>query len=165
MAAGTRTAPDVSVAAVATILSLSFIDSVGDIRTESVRLVGVPSGAAMEAYVAAVAAATTSSLYRVDISYTYEGARTVQNTTADGRFSADDKVRITMRDTTLGITKRHYVPAPVAELFEANSENIDTAAVTFTNLTTAIDAIEPASWNFSTVAFTEHSESNSPQSL
>lgn len=164
MAAGTRTAPTIDGTPSSKIVSYSFIDVVKDIRTESFVVPGTATSLQIEALIAAIAADSCASLFEVQVKEVYSGARLVSNATADGKYSADDKMYITIRDSALRVTRRLYVPAPVAELFDANSETVITTPLIFTNLT---DAITPllGSFQFSTVAFVERKESNTPQNL
>lgn len=164
MAAGTRTAPTVNGTPSSKILSYSVIDAQGDVRTESFVVPGTATPAQIEALIAAIAADSVASLFEVKVQEVYSGQKGKQNATLDGRESADDKVYITVRDAALRLTRRLYVPAPIAGLFVADSETINTGATLFTDLTTALTPLL-GTFLFSTVSFVEHQESNTPQQL
>lgn len=162
MAAGTRTAPTVSGTPVSKIISYTAIDAYGDVRSKSLVVAGTVTPAQIEALVAAIAADTCASVFEVKVQEVYSGQRSKTNATLDGRDSADDNMFITLREPSLRLTRRVYVPAPVTELFVAGTEQIDLASTNFTDLT---DAITPmlGTFLFSTVKFVEHQEDNEAQ--
>lgn len=164
MSAGVRTAPTVNGAPVTKIVSYSVIDVYKDVRTESFLVDGAATPAQIEALIAAVAAGCTGSLFEVKVQEVYAGARQVGNATGLGRQSADDKLFVTVREPSLKATKRLYVPAPAAELFQANSEIVDTTDQLFIDITNALTPLL-GTYTFSTVSFTERSESNTPTAL
>lgn len=164
MAAGTRTAPTIDGAPASKIVSYSLIDITGDVRSKSFVVAGTATAAQIEALAAAIAAASTASMFEVSVKEVYSGQKGKTNATVDGRSSADDLLYITVRDPALRVTRRVYVPAPVAELFNVNSEEITITAAEFTALTTALTPLL-GTFQFSTAAFVEHQESNQPTQL
>lgn len=125
---------------------------------------GSATNAQIEAAVAAVAGGSAASMFEVSVKEVYSGAANKNNATADGRDSADDYVYITLREPSLRLTKRFYVPAPENGMFLANSEQIDLTSAQFVALTTALTPVL-GTFTFSTVAFVEHQDSNEAQQL
>jgi len=164
MAIGTRTAPTVSGTPTTKLVSYSVVDITGDKRSHSFVVAGAATNAQIEALIAAIQGGSASSVFEVRITDLYAGAANLNNASADGRPSADDKMYITLRDAANRVTKRLYVPSPEAGLFVANSEEIDISVAQFTALTAALTPLL-GSFTFSTVAFVEHQESNTPQQL
>lgn len=165
--AGTRTAPTVDgTSFIQKRLAMSFRGADGDAKTVSGLIPDGATPAQIEAVVAAIAAGSTASLYSVEITDVYIGADSVQNADGSGgRTSVQDLIRFSMKNLPQGFSKRYYVPAPVSDFFLANSETIDTIDVVFTDITSALDALEPAEVTFSTVGFVEHQETNKAQKL
>lgn len=160
MAAGTRTAPDVTSAPSYKTVSWSVI-GINDSKsvTRSVNINGGASVAEIEALIAAIAAMTTGSMHQVKVSDVFSGAESQTNATADGRPSVDDFAVLTGKNPNQNQTRRVYVQAPVAEIFAPNSENILTTQALVVALKTAWDAVA-AGYTGSWMKFAEHQESN-----
>jgi len=165
MASGTRTASDITTAPSYRRLSWSSI-GVNDSKvvTKSVLVNGGATLAQLEALVVAIQAMTTASIFKIEVSDVFVGAKSQANATGDGRASVDDFFVLRGKSPIQNATRRVYVPAPVAEIFDANSENIQTDDVLVTNLVTAWDAVS-AGYDAEAVFFVEHQESNEVQTL
>jgi len=165
MASGMRTAPDVTTAPSFKRLSWSVI-GVNDSKvvTKSVIISAAATNVQIEALVVALQALTTASIFKVEVSEVFQGASAQSNATGDGRASVDDFLVLTGKNPALNATRRVYVPAPVSDIFDANSENIQTDDALITALIGAWDVLD-AGFNSAWINFVEHSESNEKQTL
>jgi hypothetical protein len=125
MVAGTRTAPDVIGTPTALLLSLHFIDNSDDIWSESHSIPVGTTAAAQEAYIDAVQAGSTASIYKVGRSFEFGTDALADSSNAapsDGfakSQSVFDSLNITMKHTTIPDMKNKIVrvPAPLAQMF------------------------------------------------
>lgn len=164
MAVGTRTAPTVDGTPASHIVSMSFVDSRGDSRTESFVIIGALVQSEVEALVSAIAGASEASLYEVKVSAVYSGAKNLSNANSVGSGSADDKVFLTLRDSINRVTKRLYIPSPDVTILPAGGETVNTGATEFVAITNALTPLL-GTYTFSTVSFVERQESNRAQQL
>lgn len=165
MAAGTRTAGDVT--GTPTVKRISWsMQGINDDKSvsHSYLISNLSTNVELEAFLDAIQALSTASMWEVRKTDVFSGVRSKSNATGDGRPSVDDKFFMTMKSVAQANTRQVIVPAPVSDIFDANSENIQTTDALVVALKTAADAIG-AGYVGSWVSFTEYSETNEKQGL
>lgn len=128
MAAGTRTAPDVTTTATSKHIGVHFIDISGDTWSESHIIPAAATNAQIEAYLDALQAATGASIYKVEVSQMFGTDALADSTNASNddlkSASVFDKVGVTLKHTTDPEKKNKIVtiPAPIAEIMSRNPD-------------------------------------------
>lgn len=140
-------------------LSVSLIDVSGDIRTVSGRIAVGALAADIETFVAALAAATNASIYKVSDQMIYIGAESPTNALEAAKSaSVFDNVVALFTDVAADRSENVFIPAPIGDLFLGETDNVDpteTAAVT-----TAWAAIDFGSPTLKSLRYTERREIN-----
>lgn len=161
---GTRTAPDVSVAAPSNVGStLHLIDASGDQFTDFVPSLAAPTVAQIEAWAAAYQAASNASLWGVTIAQQWEGDIDADNALALYRGSVKDGVNMLFKNVATLDTISPRLVAPVIEAMQGNQDIPLVSSDEMTDLITALLAIL-SGYNLQSVQFTERRErSNNPR--
>lgn len=165
MASGTRTAPDLTGTPTAKRISWK-VQGINDNKAVSHSLLVnfLATDAQLEAQIVAIQALSTATIFEVTVSEVYSGTRSKSNATGDGRPSVDDKLTLTTKSVTAGNTRQVVIPAPVSDIFEPNSENLqltDPLIVALKDATDAIDGSYEPVW----INFVEYSETNTKQTF
>lgn len=158
MPAGTRTAPNVSVASPNPIqTTLHLIDASGDLWTENLPYPATQTLADVEAFAAAYQAATQSSLYQVTQTNVWAGDPDPQNAVAGFRGSISDGVNLLWKDLTAGKTISPRLVAPIEAVMQGNQDIPLLSATEFTALIVAIGTLL-VSYNLESAQFTGRRE-------
>lgn len=125
MAAGTRTAPDVTTAATTRLMSIFFVDISGDTWSEAISVPADATQAEMEALVDGIQASTHASIYQVDLESRWGGKQLMEaeNATIGGKStSVYDRLSMTAKHTLdpEKKDKRISIPAPLYDMFINN---------------------------------------------
>lgn len=105
-------------------LSLSMIDDSGDVRSVSNRVASDATPAEIEAYVAALAASTNASIFKVTLSHVYDGDESPSDALSDMKSaSVFDNIVALWSDTAAGRSENTFVPAPIIALFTGDTDN------------------------------------------
>ncbi len=140
-------------------LSVTMIDDSGDQRTVSNRIAVDADAADIEAYVAALAAATNASIFRVEVGQAYVGAESPSDALSDMKSaSVYDNVVALWSDVTAGRTDNTFVPAPKIALFTGDTDNPSITALSALNA--AFAAIVFGTPALKSLRYTERREIN-----
>lgn len=154
----TRTAPTIDGTPTSSTVRLRWIDAKGDLRSDSYRI-EIVTPALIETFVAAMSAASNASLYEVDVSANYVGARSKSNGTDDVFESKDQNVVMQMGNINLDKLDL-YLPAPDDANFVAGTEQPDPAATELSDITTAFAALKTVTYTPTQYRFTERRDKN-----
>ena len=157
--AGTRTAPAVNGTAQYKSASFSLVDASGDIRSVTLRVPAAATNAQIEAVGAALQAATSASVWKIEVQDTYEGSLATSNAEAEFDGSVFDNISIGFRDIGTGATQTAYIPAPVPALV-GEGDDVDIEAALFTAYRDAVDTALAANYTPRYTRFTERREIN-----
>jgi hypothetical protein len=163
MASGTRTAPTINGTGTYKQISVTFVSVIEDTpRSESYILAPGSSDAEIEAFIVALQAESTASIHKVAVSDVYVGLALKSNATADGKPSLDDKLVIRTKNQAHNNIRYVNVPAPIAENFLANSEDVNMDLTENTALQALLTAWDPIddSYNAQAIFLSERSETN-----
>lgn len=161
---GTRTAPDITGAATFIEISLRWIDSVGDVRSDASLIDATASDAEIEAVAATMVLGSNASLYAVRKTEVFEGAKTKANALAAVRESVQDNI-VYHAKSTGRVDRRAFLPSPLAAVFVANTETPDDGDTVITNLIAAWLAAWKGTFASVSLRFTERREINEKVNL
>lgn len=158
-----RSAPTVdSVAGVTFVhVAVRLIDQSGDYRTVSHDIAAADAtDAKIEAYVAALAAATHADVFEVRVTNVFGAVPDSSNAIDAPKDSVFDNFVFQLKNT-LNQSVRGFIPAPEWTLFIANTDQLDPTNADIIAYLTALEAIY-ADGNYSTVGarYTERREIN-----
>lgn len=140
-------------------LSVTMIDDSGDQRTVSNRIAVDADAADIEAYVAALAAATNASIFRVEVGQVYVGAESPENAlSAMKSASVYDNIVGLWSDVLAGRTDNTFVPAPTIALFTGDTDNPSITSLSALNA--AFAAIAFGDPDLKSLRYTERREIN-----
>jgi len=164
MPAGTRTAPNVSVASPTSIqATLHLIDASGDLYTENIPYPATQTLADVEAFAAAYQAATQASVYQVTQNNIWLGDPDPQNAMAGYRGTVAEGVNMLWRNLTTNITHNPRLVAPIEDVMQGNQDIPLLSVAEFTALITAIGTLLVGS-NIESAQFTGRRErKNNPR--
>lgn len=162
--AGTRTAPDASVANPNKIITtLHVIDQSGDKFADAIVTPTSPTLAQVEAWAAAYQAATQASLYEITQLLSWNGAAASSNAQTGSRDSVAEGINFLLKDPTNLKSQTPRLVAPLAAVMQGTQDVPLLTATEATNLTTALLNIL-TSYAFSHAQFTGHRErANNPR--
>jgi len=155
---GTRTAPDVGVATPNyKLVSLNMIDSVGDSKSNSFVAATGATNAEIETYAAETQERSNASLFEVQITSVYFGARSKGNALEAVFNNIQDNIRYSIK---AGPTTRQYayIPSPLEAMFLAGTETPDATALN--DWFAAVLAVAGAGWTGLNYGFVEHKDRN-----
>lgn len=168
--AGTRTAPDVTGTPTGLHLSVSFIDNSGDTWSESHIIPATSTGAQREAYLDALQAATSASIYKVKMVTDFGTDALADSDNADPvgakSTSVFDGLNITVKHST-DLEKKDKIlriPAPLTALFVNDgdyvSDVLDGASEELAAVMGAFLTMLGAGWAIAWGRYTERQETN-----
>lgn len=162
--AGTRTAPDVGLAAANKVVTtLHLIDSSGDTFTDTIVTTTTPTVAQIEAYAANYQTNSQASLWKVSQSLEWVGDADPDNAEVGQRNSVKDGINLLFRDIAALKTQTLRLVAPVPATMQGNQDIPLVSDVDFAALITAELAIL-SSYNLDSAQYTERRErSNNPR--
>lgn len=156
---GTRTAPTVDGTGTFGRISMSLVDAQGDIRSISLIVDQAISAANQEALVAATQLITNASVYSVEFTKVYSGARATSNASDTVVNSVFSNIVYHVKASPTS-SQRAYVPAPVDAVFVAGTDTPDIVdtdlAAWFGSVLTAVGG----AYTGQSVRYTERREVN-----
>jgi len=162
-----RTAPTVALAT-PTYVQVSFrmIDASGDLRSDSLTIaLADATDAKIEAYVAALAAATNGNVYAVEKTYVWSAVPAASSATAALKESVADNVVVQIKNAA-NLSNRGFIPAPVAAIFEGDTDVVNATQALAAAYIAALEALFAAgSYTAIGVRFTERREVNEQTKL
>lgn len=155
---GIRTAPDVGVAAASyKIATLSFIDADTDLVSNSLIVPEATLGTVLETYAAETQERSNASLYSVQVTSVWAGARNSSNALAAVYNNVQDNVRYSVKASPTD-RQQAYIPAVLDSQLIAGTETPDSTALA--DWYAAVLAAVGASYSGLNVAFVEHKDRN-----
>lgn len=121
---GTRTAPTVNGTPTFRLVSVSFIDYTGDIRTDSYQFDSDTTAAEVEAFVAAMQDIANGSIYQVKFQEVYAGTKDKSNAEELVRESVADNL-VLLYKTPTNESRNIFVPTISEAVFVDGSNEID----------------------------------------
>jgi hypothetical protein len=146
--AGTRTAPTVDGSVTFKVVSLTWYDYTGEQRTDSYQFDADATNVEIEAFVAAMQAASNATLWRVQVRDTYNSVGDSSNAVEDVWEEASANVVLLAKDTGNNAID-FYIPAPLNAMFIEGTEQIDPTNAT---LAAVLAAVLPMKSGFSFVS-------------
>lgn len=154
---GTRTAPTVNGTPSYKQVSISTIDAQTDEVSNALIADPAVTDAQIETLVDETQQRSNASLWCVKVTDVYAGAKLSSNALAAVFANAQDNIRYSIKQSP---TSRQYayIPAPLAAMLIAGTENPDTAALSA--WFGAVLAVAGGSWSGLNVGFVEHKDRN-----
>lgn len=162
--AGTRTAPDVTGTVDYKIVTVYYMDYKGRRKADSVQCDPAVTQIQIEAYVDAAQALSNGTIWRVDVSEAWVGAKLVSNAQEAVFVSVEDGM-VTQLKSALNASQNTFVPALVETAMVEGTYNIDHTAGTVTAYLTAVNAMMPSGTVAVGVRFSEHTKINKQQAV
>lgn len=157
--AGTRTAPTINGTPSHKRISIRWVDAQGDTRSTSLIADAAVLDATLETLVTTTQAISNGSIYEVEVTDVYSGARQTSN--------ADDAVVNSIYSNIVYHVKasptssqRGFVPAPVDAVFDAGTDTPDIANTDLTAWFSAVLAVVGGAYTGQSVRYTERREIN-----
>lgn len=157
-----RTAPTVdSLTPTYVHLSFRMIDASGDLRADSHNIaLADATDAKIEAYAAALAAATNSNLYEVSKEFVWAAVAAAASAVAASKKSVYDNIVVQLKTAT-NLSARGFVPAPIQAAFEGETDTVNATSASMIAYLAAVEALYAAgSYSAVGVRFTERREIN-----
>lgn len=162
--AGTRTAPDVTGTVDYKIVTIFYMDYKGRRKADSVQVDDAATSIQIEAYVDAAQALSNGTIWRVDISEVFAGAKLVANANEVVFVSVEDGM-VTQLKSALNASQNTFVPALVETAMVEGTYNVDHTAGIVTTYLTAINALMPSGTVAVGIRFSEHTKINKQQAV
>lgn len=156
----TRTAPTVDGTPLFKLVSFSWMDYTGDKWSGMIPFAPDATAAEIEAVAATMQAGSNATLYRVQVTDDYDSIAIKSNAVEDVYENVKDQLVIHYKNPTTRADFRVNIPSPLDTHFVEGTDNIDTAAVIFTNILAAVAAGTPAGFSPVTVRFSKHRDIN-----
>ena len=157
---GTRTAPDPSVANPNYVrVSLGFIDAEGDLRSISMVADAAVTNAQIQAYADAVADASNASLYSINKTEVWAGAESKGNALNEVNNSVYSNIVYHVKASPTS-SQRGYIPAPIADVFVAGTDDPDPNDALIIAFFTATLALAGGAYTGQSLRYTERREQN-----
>jgi hypothetical protein len=136
------------------------MDYTGDKWSGSVPFAPDATAAEIEAVAAVLQAGSNATLYRVQVTDDYDSIAIKSNAIEDVYENVKDQLVIHYKNPTTRADFRLNVPSPLDTFFVEGTDNVDTEAVLFTNITAAFAAGIPSGFSPVTVRFSKHRDIN-----
>lgn len=146
--AGTRTAPTVDGTPLYKVVSLTWYDYTGEQRTDSYQVDADSTAAEIEAFVAAMQAMSNATLWRVQVSDSYNSVGDSSNAVEEVWEEASANL-VFLAKTALNDSQNIFVPAPINAAFVEGTEELDP---TYAPLATLLAAWLAMKTNYSVVS-------------
>lgn len=154
-----RTAPTVNGTPASYLVSIKWIDSSGDKRSDSFRLLAADYvDAEIESLVSELGARSNANLYAVGVEAEYAAVPSSGSAVDATRESVYQNIVIHLKNSA-GDSRRVYWPAPEAIHFVAGSDNVDVEMLNVQNIIGYAEAIFTG-YTAISVRYTERSEIN-----
>lgn len=149
---GTRTAPTVDGTPSYINASFTFYDYTGEQRTDTYQFDADSTNAEIEAFAAALQAASNGTLWRIKKSDTYNSVGDPTNALEEVWENAQDNIVLLAKDA-LNNSQDLFIPAPINAMFLEGTENIDPTSTTLADvISTALPML--ASYGIVSARFT-----------
>jgi len=155
--AGTRTAPAFTAAADVRAITLHLVDASGDNFTERLVVAIAATAAAIEAWAAAYAAFTNSSLWKITEELLREGDKDPDNAVAAYRSGVENGINFAFKDAGTANTFDIRGVAPVPAALQGNQDIPLLSSTEASDLITTTLAIAPG-FTFRAAQYTTHRE-------
>jgi len=143
-------------------VSMSLIDSSGDRKSVSFEVSDAATSVQIEAFVAAVAAATNANIYEVRITQKLTSPAKASDATQALENSVHDAIVVHAKDA-LNNSFRYWIPAPIRNNFSGDTDNPDAASAELLATLTAFETLTNATGI--TSRFNERVEKNEATSF
>lgn len=153
----TRTAPAVTAAANARIVSLRLIDSSGDLYSVAYQVPVAAAAADLETWAAAYAAASQASLYAIEDVSIRSGDADPDNADTDQRNSVKDGINLLFKNATTLDSFGQRLVAPIEAVMQGNQDIPLLSATEASALIVATLALV-SGYNFQSAQYTERRE-------
>lgn len=155
-----RTAPVIDLGTpTSLILSVSFIDYTGDVRTDSYRFPAATTDTEIDAIVAALGQASDANLWRASVAREFAADEDSQIATNTGRGSVSQNIPMRFKNPA-GDGKTFFLPAPLEAIFVPTTDEVDPANALLAAVLAAFLAAVPAGFTARSVRFTGRQEKN-----
>lgn len=151
----TRSAPTVDGTGSFLNVSLHWIDTAGDVRSDAYMFPTGSLDSAIETFAAAMQLYSNASLWRVDVDMAYNSIPSKANATAAVHESADDVLNILEKDPSTQQAQDVVIRAPVTSLFVAGTFDPNPAAAGLDAIADAFEALTTSTVRVS-YRFSEH---------
>lgn len=121
---GTRTAPTVSGTPTYKVVSLTWYDYTGEQRTDSYQLDADSTAVEIEAFVEAMQAMSNATLWRVNVSDSYNSVGDSSNALEQVWEDVETNM-VFLAKTALNVSANLFVPSPINAAFIEGTEEID----------------------------------------
>lgn len=160
-----RTAPTINGTPLYKVLSISWIDSTGDKRTDSYQFPAAVTDAALEALVAAAAADSNANIYSVRVGDVYASLPDTGDALNEVRPSLFSNI-VFLAKTPLNQSDNFYIPAPLDDNFVPTTDDILSGALGAT-MAAWLAALNTGGGTFEIISgrYTERREVNKSVSL
>lgn len=152
-----RTAPTVNGTGTFKVLSISYIDSSNDKRTDSYQIPAAATDAQVEALVVAIAADSNANIYKVRVADVYNSQPDTGDALNEVRPSLHSNIVI-LAKTALNDSDNLFIPAPKDDNFVPTTDDILSGALAAS--LAAYLAIKGAGWEIISGRYTERREVN-----
>lgn len=138
-------------------VSLSFVDAASDQVTNSVIAPAGTTDGAIETYAAETQERSNGSLYQIEVSSVWQGARNSGNALEEVFANVQDNIRYSVKASPTD-RQQIYIPAVLASQIEDGTENPDLTALA--DWFAAVLAVVGATYSGLNVGFVEHKDRN-----
>lgn len=159
MANGTKTVPTIVAGETGYLITFSWIDDNEGEYSNSFITKANPSDAEIQAIVDTAQLASNASLYKVEVTVQWEGAKNASNALSAVHESVEDKLRYSMKAVATKGYTHAYIPAPLEDLIGDNGI-VDITQAIYTNWRDDVDAIKLAAFTPLNVGFVQYSKRN-----
>lgn len=159
MANGTSTVPTIVAGETGYLITMTWIDDNESEYSSTLVTKASISDVEIQAVVDTAQLASNASLFRVEVTKQWEGAKDAANALSAVHESVADKLRYSLKAiATKGYTHA-YIPAPL-EVLVGDNGIVDITQAIYTNWRDAIDDIKLAAFTPLNVAFVQYSKRN-----
>lgn len=154
-----RTAPAVNGTPQFKKVSMRWIDYSGDKRSDSLQFPATGTDAQIEAYAAALGAASNASLYAIVPEFWYNSTPDKSNAVNEPKDSVFDNM-VMLAKTSANLSQRGFIPAPINDLFADTTDQPNPASAELIAVMTAFLALVGAGYSIVSLRYTERREIN-----
>jgi hypothetical protein len=159
MANGTTTVPTILAGETGFLMTMSWIDENEAEYTSSLIVKSAVNATELQAIVDTAQLASNASLYRVELTTQWEGAKSATNALSAVHESVADKLRYSLKAVATKGYTHAYIPAPLKVLIGDNGI-VDTSQTIYINWRDDIDDIKLAAFTPLNVGFVQYSQRN-----
>lgn len=138
---GTRTAPTVNGTPQYKVVSLTWYDHTGDVRTDSYQFDAAATDGQIETFAAAMQALSNATLWRIQVSAGYNSVGDSSNALEQVWENVKDNLVFLAKDTANN-GFNVFVPSPINGVFIENTETIDPTQSAISDLLAAMLAMK-----------------------